>query len=603
MYTITYNSGFHINFYMERYDPDMFDDCNNYFKSLYLRWNNEQRLWEVPYDRIDEIILRLVNDNREFQISDKAFSAIEEKSDRPSEIVFNDFKYDKSLLKKTPYNFQNESIEWRLSRNRYLDSLDAGLGKTFINITVLSNRFNNGDIDSALIIVPVGLSYHWKVEILESTNLFSEDDIIIINNLNKIKPFTEYQDKKIMIIPNHLLSDCVASYRKDYKKLKSYKKLRWKKDLNIKELWNKNNMFLLADESHEFKHSKSIRSKVLNSIKHNFNYRAFLSATPWINHLEHAYNQINLIDESIINMNESAFKLSIAESIGNRFSRDFINSYNEENVSKFLESIEHVFDKRLKEDIPEMKVKRITKPIYTEMHPLQIELYQKVIENEIHKLEEDYDNITWKLILNKMHLLCYAIDNPFLIKNIATDEINLLLSKWTLDKDPKFNLLKYKLQNYIENQGEKVIVFGIHPETLNMLYKEFGKYKPLIIHGSLKVKDKEKDRKEKEDFFNNSDDNSLLLASALTSSQGHNFQKKCRRVIVYESPHAQEYRQLIDRTHRITSVKNTIIEILTMANTLDNIRVQRNLNRVNFNDRLGKVISQNELSSLLRGIV
>lgn len=606
MYIIDYiNKNFFINFNIINFDNDIIKEANNYLKYNFLKYNPSIKKWNIPYERIDEIILRFSKDNIEFNLTSSAFNEIEKKSNKKSEIKFyRDIEINYSFLKKKLFNFQKEAILWRLNRNRYLDSLDAGLGKTAINISVFSNFYYNNKIDSIFIITPIGLTYHWKKEILDFVTLFNEDDIILIDNDNKIRAFSKYTDKKIMIISNHLLPDLIYSYKKDCKKVRSYKKIRWNSiKLDIKKEWNKENIFLLIDESHMFKNLKSIRSKSLNSIKNNFEYRALLSATPWINSIEHAYNQINLIDESIINMNEIAFRLSISESIGNRFDRNSINSYNKENVKKFLDDINMVFDKKLKEDVPEMKTKKIVTPTYLEINTLQRKIYQKVIEREIYKLEQDYDNITLKLILNKMHLLCYAIDNPFLIKDLYDDEINKLLLHWTLDKDPKFIMLKSLIKNYVDELNEKVVVFGVHPKTLNMLYNEFSKYNPLIIHGSLKVKDKELDRINKMEKFNNSDENKIAFLSALTSSAGGNWHKRCRRLIVYESPDAEKYRQLIDRIHRIDSVKNAIINILVVDKTLDNVRVNRNLNRVNFNDKLGKVMNQNELSKLLRGIL
>lgn len=604
------NNKFVIKYYSEIYDIDIYKEINDYFLTFFLKYSPEVRQYIISMERIDEIILQLSRDNKEYKITDNAYKEIENIKNIESEIKFyRRVNFDDFFVNKKLFEYQKDAILWRLSRNRYLDSLDAGLGKTIISICVFTHLYLNNKIDSIFILTPIGLSYQWKKEILDSVNVFTEEDIIIIDNNNCIKAFTEYQDKKIMIIPNHYktFSKLLLSYRKDFNKIKKYSNLHWGRfNLDIKEKWKKENIFLIVDECHEFKHSSSIRSKSLNAIINNFDYRALLSATPWINSIEHAYNQINLLDKSILNMNERAFKMWIADEIGDRFSRDSIISYNQENVNEFLNNISSVFDKKLKEDVPEMKTKRLpSKIIHLEMTDIQKKLYQKVIKKEIYKLEEEYDSLTWKLILNKMHIMCFAIDNPFLIKNITTENSDLLelLNKWSLDIDPKFNALKSLLENYVEYQEEKVAVFGIHPDTLDMLYKKFNKYKPLIIHGSLKVKDKEKDRFEKEQLFNNSDENRVIFLSALTSSQGINIHKKCRRIIVYESPDAQRYRQLIDRICRIDSKFDAITEILCIDNSLDNIRVQRNLNRVNFNDRLGKKMSQEELSKLLRGII
>ena len=55
-----------------------------------------------------------------------------------------------------------------------MDCNDAGLGKSFINIAVASQRYKEGKIDGLIIIVPNGLNYHWKKEILNFVNVFKE---------------------------------------------------------------------------------------------------------------------------------------------------------------------------------------------------------------------------------------------------------------------------------------------------------------------------------------------------------------------------------------------------------------------------------------------
>jgi len=610
MYIIDYqNNQFFINIKLDqRIDRDTFQNSVNYLKQLFLFYSKDSYRWIIPEDRIDEIILCLEKDNSEYKISDIALNQIKEKIKPGETKFFRNRKFDSSILNEDIklFDFQKDAIEWRLSRSNYLDSYDAGLGKTAINICVFSQLYKEKEIDSAIILVPIGMAYHWKHEILHFSNQFKEEDIQIILNENKNQPFKEYVDKKILIISNHILADLLISYKKN-NKVKSLKSIRWQKFVDIKKEWNKNNIFLLADESHEFKNTKAIRTKALNSIKDQFFYKSLLSATPWINRIESAYSNISFLDKGIINMNENAFKITLAESIGNRFDRFAINSYNAEEVNKFLKNISFIFTKKIKEEIPEMRAKKIIKPIYLEAHEIQWELYKKVTEREILKLEEEYDQITWKIILNKLQTIIRVIDNPFLISDRDTNdaEISKLLKKWSLEKDPKFTLLRSLLYNYIETLGEKVVVYCIYPKNLDMLNEQFKKYNPLIVHGSLEgVEDKEKDRSEKEYLFNNSDENKLMLLSSLTSSQGLNLNKKCRRIIVYSMPwSATLFEQLSNRTHRINSLDDSIIEILCIDKTIDVVRLKRNLNRIELNSKLGKEITKNELQNLLKGII
>jgi SNF2 family DNA or RNA helicase len=305
-------------------------------------------------------------------------------------------------------------------------------------------------------------------------------------------------------------------------------------------------------------------------------------------------------------MSENAFKFDIANEIGDNYSMYNITSYNSANIKKFKDSWGCNFFKKLKEDVPEMKAKRIIKDVYFEMTPTQKKIYELLVQEELHTLEEEYDEITWKLLFSRFHLLCDVFNNPKLLANkqFSDDVLNKMITKWKPENDPKYIGLKEKLEDYIEERNEKVVVFDYRPETLDMLYEGFKKYNPQIIHGSLKgIKDKDLDRKNKEDVFNNDDSCKVIFLSALTSSAGINLQKSCHRVIVYSMPmDGVQLRQLMDRTHRINSVEDTILEIFYYPETIDNIRVQRNLNRIDLNDSMGRVLTQHDLHRLLCGI-
>ena len=64
----------------------------------------------------------------------------------------------------------------------------------------------------------------------------------------------------------------------------------------------------------------------------------------------------------------------------------------------------------------------------------QKSLYQAIVTREISILESEYNQLTWRLLLNKLHLILEVFDNP------------LLLTKREYD-DPKINsiLKRYKI--------------------------------------------------------------------------------------------------------------------------------------------------------------
>lgn len=604
----------------ERLDRELFMEKVNYLKKLYIYYKDN--LWEIPNNRIDEILLWFERDKIEYILSSSVVDQLEKLSKRSSETkYFRNKQFNLSLLNKGIELLpeQIEEINWRLCRSNYLDSLEAGWGKTPINICVMSQLFFEDKIDACFITVRIGREYSWKYEILNFVNNIKEDNIIVIDNDIKHKAFTNFKDAKIIITPNHLIDDIILSYYK--KKVRSFKNIRQRNIVDLKKEWDKQRIACINDEAHEMNNSDSSRSKALNCLKPYFDYRFNITATAW-NRIEEVYNQINFLDSTIINMSENAFNLYLASDIGNDYNRYSIKEYNSQNVEKFLNSINLIYRKKLKSDIKTFKYKRHINVIDLQLSGLQKQLYRLIAEREILKLEEEYDVVTWKLVLNKLNSLSKVIDNPFiiekldLIKNKIQDEngndifipdekIKNILNNMTLDDNPKFIYLRSFLKNKIEKENEKVIVYCVHPENLDWLTNKFINYNPLTIHGSLKgIKNKSKDRAEKEYLFNQDNKHKLMLLSALTSSDSINLQKMCNTNIVYGMPWSGiKYEQLTDRTHRIVSVRDTFIKILCIKDTIDVIRCTRNINRMDFNSKMGKQISHKELKNLLNGIL
>lgn len=612
MYLITYRDN---QFYIElEYDSiDSHEDFQSevdYLKWLYIAFNDTSKRWKIPEERIQEIILWMERARKKYSISnDCADKFIEMQNQYPREVEFyRNRVFDKSILNEGVElkNFQLQGINWRLQRSSYLDAFDTGTGKTISNICVFSHLYKNNIIDGIIILVPIGLAYNWQEEILDKVNMFKKEDIQIIDNLLKVKCFEKFQDKKILIIRHDLYADCIASYRKDYQSRKSLKDLRWKTAdyVDIKKMWNKHNIFLCIDECDSFNHSTSLKVKSLFSTKKYFDFKALLSATPWMNGQEDCYPLLTFIDHSIIPMEENAFKLWLSNSIGNRWDKYAITEYNTENVQKLMQAYQPIFIQTRKEDLEEIKTIRHFKDIKCQILPEQMILYEKITEQVLHILQEEYDQISWKLLNEKLHLILEVFDNPLLLKKrqYSDDTIHDILNKWKIEEDSKFIYLKNRLEYLIEQNKKKVVIFDIHPTTIEMLSEKFKKYSPLIIHGELKVRDKEKDRKEKENLFNFDDRYKLMILSSYTSSRGINLQYGSSNIIHYTLPfNAIPFKQGSERTDRVNSTEDSTIESLYYPHTIDAYRYNKVVRRMEMNKNMDKVLDQKDLNRLLNG--
>jgi superfamily II DNA or RNA helicase len=401
-----------------------------------------------------------------------------------------------------------------------------------------------------------------------------------------------------------LLGDIFASYKKVDKSIKKLSSLHWNKPfVDIKEKWNKNNIALIIDESHELKSTKAVRTKALLAHKDYFNYRYLLSATPAINKFEDWWTGMFILDKGVIQFSENAFKIYIANDIGDNYSIFNIRTYNKRHINDVKSKLQMHVLKRLKKDLPEVKTKQIIKPIYLRMTQKQYELYRSFIHNEVVRLKEEFDTITARLIFQKYPYLVQIIDNPMLlVDKVENDEVNNKLRKWKFEEDARLVYLKSTLEDYIDNLNEKVIIFDNHPVTLSKLADMFSKYNPLVLHGQLK--DDAKERQRKIDLFNDKKSlNKLFLISTQIGGAGLNLHYACRRIIFYTLPNdATLTRQAQDRIYRVTSEHDSIVEMLIFDHSIDLIRYNRNISRIELNDNfLNKPLSDDEINRLFLG--
>lgn len=610
MIEINYNRNrFEINF-TERMESDEFQNILFLFKRIYLTWDRNNSVWHFQDKRIDEIIMWFERDGIEYTISQSAIEQIHViKNSYKKELVLNRMLcVDKSIFNQgiKLFDFQEDGINWALKRNRVYFADDPGLGKSMEALSVFGTLYKKEIVDSAFIIVPSGLSYHWKHEILEFLNLFKEDDIAIIENANKHDIFGAYKDKKIIVIVNHLLADAFAYYRNDKVKIKKLSSLHWDKPyVDIKKEWNKKNIFLIVDEAHSVKSPLALKTKALLAHKEMFERRVFLSATPAINHFEDWWVACQLVDESFLSMSYNAFKISIANRIGDNYSVYNIKSYNENKIQEVKDKLGMFVLKRLKKDIPEMKAKQIIRPIYIKMTDSQKRIYQDFLNETVYKWEQEYDDVTIKLVMQKFPYILQAVDNIELLKGkIENVELNARIEKWKFENDARITYVDMMLQECIEEQNQKVIIFDHHPVTLNSLYARYQKYNPIILHGE--TGDSPIQRQQKQDMFN--DKNSkykLFVLSTIVGGQGLNLNKACSRAIFFTLPYdATLTRQAQDRIYRITNIDDALIDILILDKTIDSIRYRKNYNRIELNDNLlDKALSKADLKILLEGIL
>jgi hypothetical protein len=585
-------------------------DHINILKRAYFVWDKFNKVWYCKRKDFPEkkefIRLTGFSDCNFFISCEEELKKITKEYEHELEF-YRENKFDDKILKPhiKLFPYQKKDIEIFIKRNAHLNLNDAGLGKTIEEIYWFSYLYKHGLADGIILLVRSHLVSHWMLEILETSTVFKEDDIKIIYNEDKITPYEKYKDKKILIIPHDYWKDTILSYRKDYKKKRSWKNIRWKNEIKIKEKWGKENICVCVDESHWFKNPSSIKIKALSYEKDQFKYRSMATASMSPNRLEEYYTQCKFISDGFIKKTQKEFEYWLCRGYNFKIRLPY---YDIEKSQSFLHSLPYISVRTLQADVPEMKVKRLLHENKLFKTDLQHLIYRKISSVVLEKIHNEFDEIIYKEFDNRSQILYEVLDNLELLKNRNYEilqnrpEILELINKWSVDQDPKLKWLKDMVKDHVVKGGEKLIIYCSHPETNNLIKETFKGIKSVSYHGKLNVKDTTRYKNEIIKQFNEDPETKLAIYSSLSLSDGANHHKVCNRILIYEIPFDSiRYIQLRDRTHRIVSTKDTHISYPNYARSLDNRRVKRMLNRSELNDLLHKKIPIEKLKLLLAG--
>ena len=447
--------------------------------------------------------------------------------------LYVDFdRYDKLSMSKNPNRklkpHQIEAVQFLLSRKKCVLAADQGYGKT----TELIVAAIEGNFDSIVIICPASIKSTWKDELLW---YIPEKDITIVeviqcknkNDLEKYlgysvgksgKKVTELQveakergkwvDNRFMIVNYDILDEfyqipkgrSVKSIEEAYNNSPLLQYIKNKKTL------------IIVDEAHKLSNYGSIRYKVIKDLIKRGNPDSIYAATgtPITNNPRNFFYVLDLLDDPITDDYQNyldrycaAFKVP-AKGEKDRWTGYFLNrkkkkkinelSYTEQqelkqyikdnarmitvangesNLEELRDRTQHIYLRRVKEDLKGMVNKTIHE-IYYDFTPSQQKEYDKLWdEYETAQKEENPDKE-----LNK-ELIEGGIYRRYLSNQMVPNTI--------------------KLVDKLMKTGEKVIIACCYDEELYTL-QEYYVSKCVIYNGKLNSKQKDFNKNE---FINN----------------------------------------------------------------------------------------------------
>ena len=489
-----------------------------------VNFNSKTKVWEIPVTRlakfvnqasfIDSLEIKLLKDKKE-------------KSKPPSKLM----KY-----KTKPYSYQEEGIRYGLDKKDSWLLLDSpGLGKT-LQITYLAQELKHRyNIRHCLIICGLNtLKLNWEKEINKHSDLTCR--ILGKKVSSRGKVYYSSISERVKELKNGIDEFFVIT---NIETLRS-------NDI-IKELRNEKNGFdmVALDEAHVCKNPTSSQGRNLLKLT-NARYRIALTGTPILNSPLDAYVPLKWTGND--NSTYTNFKLQYCE-YGGPFNNEIV-SY--KNIDILKEQIENCSLRRTKEllDLPS---KTIIDEIL-EMSPEQEIFYQNIVNGVVSQV--DKVKLTTKNLLSMVTRLRQATACPPILttENIPSIKIDRCC----------------ELVDEIISNGDKVVVFSLFKDTLNVLMNKLLTYNPLLCTGDIP----DDVISNNIDIFQKNDDNHLILCTHSKMGTGVTLNAASYAIFIDSPWTAGMSEQSEDRIHRIGSKYPVFIYKLYCNNTFD-MRVKK----------------------------
>lgn len=486
---------------------------------------------------------------------------------------------------------QKEAVKFLLSRKKCILADDQGLGKSL----ELSVAAIEGNFDSVVIICPASLKTNWRdelmwyiperdISIVEGINGKNKSDLEVylgykvgksgkkINELqDEAKERGKWVDNRFVIVNYDILDEL---YQIPKSRTKNGIEEAYNKSPLLQYITNKKTLIII-DEAHKLSNNTSIRYKIIKDLIKRGKPHSIYAATgtPITNNPKNFFFVLDLLGDSITDDYQyyldrycNSFKIpakgekerwttyflrmkkkaGISELTQNELQelKDYIKEHarmirvanGESNLEELKERTQHIYLRRVKEDLKGMVKKTIHEVFYTLSSEQQ---------NEYNKLWDEYEKAQKE-------------DNPD--KELNKELLEGGLYRRYLSNQMVPNTIK--LADKILNNNEKVIIACCYDEELYMLQEYYGD-KCVIYNGKLNSKQKDNNKYE----FINNPDKKVFIANIIAAGVGITLNVSKNLIFNTFSFVPGENFQMQDRCHRIGQTRDVDIYYQIFENT------------------------------------
>jgi len=482
-------------------------------------WDAKNKIWEVGMPYLGRLLDKVCDlDDIQLNLLPDSYAT------KPEDIVLDKHK-------TTPFSYQEEGIKFGLANERYL-LLDApGLGKTLQMIYVAEERHKREGLEHCLIVCGINtLKANWRKEIGIHSDLSCK---ILGEKVNKKGKLTyggvqeRINDLKNPIDEFFVITNIETLRNDEIVKLINDGKV------------NKFDMIIL-DECHRAKNPQSQQGKNFLKLT-KAKYRIGLTGTLLLNSPLDSFVPLKWlgVDHSTYT-NFKYFYCSFSGPFNN-----ILMGY--KNIPVLKQELESCSLRRTK-DILDLPPKNIINET-VEMDDAQALLYKNIKEGIVDQI--DKVELTTTNLLAMTARLRQATACPTML---TTEEISSAKIDRCCD-----------LVEQIVGNGEKVVIFSVFKETLNVLMNKLAEYNPVLCTGDVK----DSIVSENIDKFQNDDRYKVFLGTTAKTGTGITLTAASYCIFIDCPWTAADFEQASDRIYRIGTNKSVFIYKLITADTID----------------------------------
>ena len=493
---------------------DNFQDTIETLKLNGVKWNPTTKFWNTNIVNLDDLITELNYSGEAVELSaldrqdyeDYKKQLVELEVSKERRLPRLDLMNFPPLKGKPPYeNYQYEDTSKALTRNRFLFNWAMGLGKSWALAFMIENLRYYKLINKCIIFsTGVGV-FNLKDELCKFGKNITPEEIFVINSITSLKDRDLFNPEKypykILIMTydtfkgiNNYYYDAAKgtkskphpSQNTDYKK--SY--------VPIKEWLEGFHGALFMDESHSLANPKSRRSEIMDMNLMYFKYRYEFTGT-LADKYEKLYEQLKILDRSLVGGKNYYEWLKEYNDVGNKFSSYAVNpaGWDMEKIGELNRKLlKDYASKRKMIDCLDLPLDYDVPEIYVDMSPTHREIYEDFVKQELGLARQRKlagESTVKDSIMNMFGIFQLACENVECIKDTPSFEkfpleLQSRINKYDWFKDnSKVPVIEAVLNERVDEESQRGIVWYYHPKTKDNLVKLLKKYNPVVIEAGM----------------------------------------------------------------------------------------------------------------------